>query len=73
MSFGNIISSLFCVVLVIGVAAIGSALWLVIRGRPVTLGNIGMMIGGYVRWIVVDLIINMIMASIFGGSNRRRF
>jgi len=72
MTPGNMIGTFACfglwIVLLIG----GSALWLVIRGRPVTMMNIGNMIGGLVRWLVMDFIINIILSSVF-GNNRRRF
>jgi hypothetical protein len=71
MSFGQIIQSLFCLVLGVAVLAGGSAIWLTIRGRPVTPANVGGMIGGMVKWLIIDMMINMIFSAVFNSGRRR--
>ena len=71
MSIGQIFQTFFCFGLSVVLLAGGAALWLIIRGRPVTMWSIGQMIGGIVRWMVVDMLINMIFATVF--NNRRRW
>jgi len=71
MGIGQMIQTLFCFAFGVLVLAGGSAVWLMIRGRPVTPATIGMMIGGMVKWMIVDLMINMIFSAVFNSSRRR--
>lgn len=73
MHFSDVLTSVFCLALSVGVLALGSAGWLAIRGRPVTMSAIGNMIGGIVKWMVADLIINMILGAVFNSGRRRRW
>ena len=71
MGIGQMFQTLFCFAFGVLVLAGGSAAWLMIRGRPVTPATIGMMIGGMVKWMIVDLMINMIFSAVFNSSRRR--
>jgi membrane protein YqaA with SNARE-associated domain len=73
MHFSDLLTGVFCLVLAIGLLSIGSAAWLAIRGRPVTPANVGNMIGGIVKWMIADFLIDMIFSAVFNSNRRRRW
>ena len=71
VGIGQMFQTLFCFALGVLALAGGSAVWLMIRGRPVTPATVGMMIGGMVKWMIVDMLINMVFATVFNSARRR--
>jgi|GEM_PF-1190489 len=76
MQASNLFSSLFCLVVAVAIMVGASALSLRVRGGSVTPSAIFSDIVSFasraIMWTVMNLIIETIIGSIFGGNNSRR-